>query len=145
MKRNELSTYLDILYEESRKASEKGEIPVSAVLVFPDDTYLVDSNQVEDRNDPFSHAEFNVIQRGMKKLNSRYLPDCILIINLEPCLFCLGAIVKSGIKDIYYVLDDDKLGSLSHYHVFVDDRLHVHRIEDDRFKPVLDDFFKKLR
>ncbi len=145
MKRNELSAYLDILYDESRNAAIRGEIPVSALLVFPDGTYLVDSNQVEDKNDPFSHAEFNVIQKGMKKQKSRYLSDCILIVDLEPCLFCLGAIIKAGIKDVYYVLDDEKLGSLSHYHAFVDDRLHVHRIEDDRFKPIMDDFFKKLR
>ncbi len=57
----------------------------------------------------------------------------------------MGAILKSGIENLYYVLDDKKAGSLSYYHTFVDYRLRVHQIEDERFEELMDRFFKKLR
>lgn len=145
MTKQELKKYIDILYKEAKNAYDRNEVPISSVLIFKDGQYLVSSNHVEEENNPFSHAEFNVINDGLKLTNSKYLKDCILMVSLEPCLFCMGAILKSGIKEIYYVLDDEKLGSLSHYHTFVDDTLKISRIEDKRFKPLMDDFFKKIR
>jgi tRNA(adenine34) deaminase len=145
MTRDELSAILDQMALLSKSSSSQGEIPVIAALYCPDGTVLYASNQVEEANDPFSHAEINVLRQGLKKYDSRYLKDCILIVSLEPCLMCLGAIIKAGIKNLYYVLDDPKLGGLSHYHAFVDDKIHVHRINDTRFKPIMDEFFQKLR
>ena len=145
MTRDELSAILDQMALLSKSSSSQGEIPVIAALYCPDGTVLYASNQVEEENDPFSHAEINVLRQGLKKYDSRYLKDCILIVSLEPCLMCLGAIIKAGITNLYYVLDDPKLGGLSHYHAFVDDKIHVHRIDDIRFKPIMDEFFQKLR
>lgn len=145
MTRDELSAILNQMALLSKSSSSQGEIPVIAALYCPDGTVLYASNQVEEENDPFSHAEINVLRQGLKKYDSRYLKDCILIVSLEPCLMCLGAIIKAGIKNLYYVLDDPKLGGLSHYHAFVDDKIHVHRIDDTRFKPIMDEFFQKLR
>jgi tRNA(adenine34) deaminase len=145
MTRDELSAILDQMALLSKSSSSQGEIPVIAALYCPDGTILYASNQVEEEDDPFSHAEINVLRQGLKKYDSRYLKDCILIVSLEPCLMCLGAIIKAGIKNLYYVLDDPKLGGLSHYHAFVDDKIHVHRIDDTRFKPIMDEFFQKLR
>lgn len=136
---------MDKLYLEAKRCSETGEIPVSAALLFEDGSMELSSNEVEHENDPFAHAEFNVIQNSLKKRNTRYLKDATLIVTLEPCLLCMGAILKAGIPDIYYVLDDPKLGSLSHYHAFVDDQVRVHQIEDRRFKELMDSFFVKLR
>ena len=145
MTRDELSAILDQMALLSKSSSSQGEIPVIAALYCPDGTVFYASNQVEEENDPFSHAEINVLRQGLKKYDSRYLKDCILIVSLEPCLMCLGAIIKAGIKNLYYVLDDPKLGGLSHYHAFIDDKIHVHRIDDTRFKPIMDEFFQKLR
>ena len=145
MTRDELSAILDQMALLSKSSSSQGEIPVIAALYCPDGTVLYASNQVEEENDPFLHAEINVLRQGLKKYDSRYLKDCILIVSLEPCLMCLGAIIKAGIKNLYYVLDDPKLGGLSHYHAFIDDKIHVHRIDDTRFKPIMDEFFQKLR
>lgn len=145
MTKNQIPDILNQLYEASKEALHHNEVPVSAVLLLKDGRTIVSRNHVEEQDDPFSHAEYDVIRQGMKEAKSRYLKDCILFISLEPCLFCLGAILKAGIKDIYYVLDDEKLGSLSHYHVYVDDKLHIHRIDDERFKPLFTEFFKKIR
>lgn len=145
MNRQDLTEYLNILYFSAKEAYDKGEIPVSSLLVFPDGTFIAERNHVEERNDPFCHAEYNVIQKGLEKTKGRYLKGCTLLVSLEPCLFCMGALLKAGIEELYYVLDDEKKGSLSHYHAFVDDTLHVHRVEDSRFLPLMNAFFKKLR
>jgi tRNA(adenine34) deaminase len=145
MTRDELSAILDQMAFLSKSSSSQGEIPVIAALCCPDGTVLYSGNKVEKEDDPFMHAEINVLKQGMKRYDSRYLKDCVLIVSLEPCLMCLGAIIKAGIKNLYYVLDDPKLGGLSHYHAFVDDKLHVHRLNDSRFKPIIDEFFQKLR
>ena len=144
MKTQELSSFLDLLYQKAETGAKKGEIPISAILVFPDGTYFVDGNAVEEKNDALEHAEMRVIRKAMKE-KGRYLKDALLIVSLEPCLMCMGAILKAGIPDLYYVLDDERLGALSHYHAFVDDRIHVYRIKDDRFRPLMDSFFAELR
>ncbi len=145
MNKSELNLILDEMYAQSKIASSEEEIPVVAALLFPDGEVLYASNKVEKNNHPFHHAEIQVLEAGFKKTNSRYLKEAVLIVSLEPCLMCLGAIIKAGIKDLYYVLDDDKLGGLSHYHAFVDDQIRVHRLQDDRFLEVFRSFFAKLR
>lgn len=145
MTQERIKEALDELYVEAKCCLDRGEIPVSAALLFEDRTEIISSNQVEQNDDPFAHAEFNVIQEALKQRHTRYLKEATLIVTLEPCLLCLGAILKTGIPDLYYVLDDPKLGSLSHYHAFVDDKLHVHQIQDERFQALIDTFFSRLR
>ena len=55
------------------------------------------------------------------------------------------SLIKAGVKELYYVLDDPKLGALSHYHAFVDDMLIITRLNDERFKELIDGFFLNLR
>lgn len=145
MTKKELSKHLDLLYQCSKNAMEKDEVPVSAILIFPNGDILSSENEVEKKEDPFAHAEFNVIKKGLEKTNSRYLKGCTLLVSLEPCLFCLAAILKTRIENLFYVLDDEKEGGLSYYHTYVDNRLKVHRVEDERFLPLFNEFFKKLR
>lgn len=154
MNKEVLKAALETLYKQAQIAFDKGEVPVAACVTADetDDTIYCSHNSVEEDDDPFAHAEILAIKRALQgtsseKDNKRYLKDATIIVTLEPCLMCLGAILKAGIKHLYYILDDPKLGSLSHYHAFVDDQLEVVRLEDEdgRFKKLMDDFFKKLR
>ena len=145
MNKEELSKIIDDLYLKSKEAYDNNEIPVSACLVLNDGRIFFDRNRVEENDDPFSHAEYEVINKALKETEGRYLKDSILIVTLEPCLFCMGALLKAGIKTLYYILPDTKLGSLSHYHAFVDDKLEVIEIEDKRFASLMDSFFKNIR
>ncbi len=144
MKRDELNCILNRMVELSKETSNQEEIPVVAALYCPGEETLFATNSVEANNHPFEHAEINVLNKGFEKYSTRYLKNCTLIVSLEPCLMCLGAILKAGIKDLYYVLDDEKLGALSYYHAFVDNQIRIHRIEDERFSSILHDFFLKL-
>ena len=139
-----LQRRLDLLYRECEKAAKDGEIPIAA-LVFDEEEEVLLHNEVERRDDPLSHAEILALEEMMKRKKTRYLKDCSLLVSLEPCLMCLGAILKAGIKDLYYVLDDEKKGAFSYYHVFADDVLRIHRIKDDRHKKLMDRFFQSMR
>ncbi len=145
MTKTDLKIILDHLYEEAQISCREHEIPVSACLVLEDGRQFYSHNEVEKYNDPFMHAEFSVIDRVLKLTDSRYLKNSTLIVTMEPCLLCMGAIIKAGVSSLYYVLPDEKGGSLSHYHAFVDDKLKVSEIEDARFKKLMNDFFNTLR
>lgn len=144
MTEENLKRRLDLLYRECVAAAERGEVPIAA-MVFDEEEEVVCANRVEEQDDPLAHAEILAIRKMMKKKRSRYLKDCTLLVSLEPCLMCLGAILKAGIQDLYYVLDDDAKGAFSHYHVFADDVLRIHRIEDERHKKLMDQFFRSMR
>ena len=144
MTKTELQKHLDKIYEQALIASKEKEIPVGACLITDTNVYYA-HNQVEKSDHPFEHAEMLVIKEALKKENTRRLKNAVLIVSLEPCLMCMGALIKAGIKELYYVLDDPKLGALSHYHAFVDDSLIVTRVKDDRFEALMKDFFIKLR
>lgn len=144
MTKEKLKSILDKLYKSCLEAKECGEIPVAAALVSEDSTIIM-HNSVEASNLPFEHAEYNVITEEMKRTGKRYLKDYSLIVSLEPCLFCMGAILKAGISNLYYVTDDTKAGALSYHHVFVDNVMKVHRIDDGRFDKLLSEFFKGIR
>ena len=145
MNKKDLSEILDELYRLSQDALAHDEVPVSCCLVLKDGTRYYERNRVEELHDSFAHAEFLALARASKETGSLYLKDSVLIVTLEPCLLCMGALLKKGISSLFYVLDDEKLGSLSHYHAFVDDRLQVLSLEDNRFKPLMDQFFQSLR
>lgn len=145
MTKEELNQILTRMLQEGDKAKEEGEVPVSAALVLPNQKVIYTRNRVEENNDPFAHAEILSLQKGFQATGSRYLKDGILIVSLEPCLMCMGAILKAGIKTLMYVLPDPKLGSLSHYHVFLENKCEVVEIEDSRFQSQLDSFFLTLR
>lgn len=142
---SELQEILDRLVVECKQALSEEEVPVSCCLLLSDGTKIFTHNRVEKDNHPFHHAEFLALEEGMKQAASRYLKGATLIVSLEPCLLCMGAILKAGIDTLYYVVSDEKLGALSHYHTFVDDRLKVIEIEDNRFQDILKDFFTNIR
>lgn len=145
MNKEDLAIALSELEKESSLLLQKGEVPVSAVLVLEDGTRIVTGNKVEEKNNPFLHAEIVALEEGMKKTGSRYLKGATLLVSLEPCLLCMGAILKAGIEDLYYCQDDKKKGALSYYHVFVDDVLRVHTIKDRVLEDNLKAAFALLR
>ena len=145
MTKEELSEILDDLYSLAKEAKDAGEIPVSCCLVLKDGRRFYERNRVEERKNNLAHAEFLALEKAREETGLLYFKGSHLIVTLEPCLFCMGAIVKRGVSQVSYVLEDEKLGSLSHYHAFVDDRLDVLPLFDPRFKPLMDEFFQTLR
>ncbi len=99
--------YMKIAIEEAKKAYEKGEIPVGAVIVRNNKIVAKAHNTIEKHNNVLEHAEMNAINKAIKKLKNWRLCDCDLYITLEPCRMCKGAIFQSRIRNVYYAANSN--------------------------------------
>ncbi len=145
MNKEQLNQIIEELYIEAKKAKEENEIPVACCLLLSDGKKYFTHNKVEANNNPFNHAEFIALSEAQKDTGLRYFKNSTLIVTLEPCLCCMGALIKMGVSSLYYILPDEKGGALSHYHAFVDDKIQINEIEDTRFLSLMNEFFNNLR
>lgn len=130
----------------NKEAINNDEIPVSALLLYEDAGVKVEkSHNLTKKECSLSHAEINVIRKALEKSKRAYFDDAVLFVTLEPCLMCMGAILKSKIKKLFYFADDEKEGAFSSYHLFVEDKIEVVRCYDERYVEDLSSFFKKKR
>ncbi len=102
--------YMMQALKEARKANDADEVPVGAVVVLHEKIIARGYNMVEKLNDPTAHAEMIALTSAFNSLGSKYLPDAILYITVEPCFMCAGAIYWSKIGKIVYGADDEKNG-----------------------------------
>lgn len=97
--------------KEAKKAYEKDEIPVGAVIVKDGAIIARAHNSREISKNAVAHAEILAIRKACKKLDAWRLLDCEMYITLEPCPMCAGAIINSRISKIYIGTDDEKTGA----------------------------------
>lgn len=133
--------------KEAKKAYDKLEIPVGAVIVKDNKIISRAHNLKETKQTTTAHAEILAIQKANRKLNNWRLLDCDLYVTLEPCDMCMGAIISSRIKNIYIgTLDQKKTETIDiekykeKYGIDI-----VFGIMQEESEYILKDFFKKLR
>ncbi len=136
--------------KEAKKAYDKLEIPVGAVIVKDGKIIARAHNLKETKKDTTNHAEILAIKKASKKLDSWRLLDCEMYVTLEPCAMCAGAIIQSRIKKIYIGTLDEKTGAAgSVLNVFEYPFNHQVEVEKGILKEncenILKDFFKMLR
>src|SRR5205809_881453 len=102
--------YMQQALKEAQKAFDAGEVPVGAIIVMNDRIIARAHNQVELLNDSTAHSEIMALTTAYNFLGSKYLPDAILYVTVEPCLMCCGALYWSKIGKIVYGADDEKNG-----------------------------------
>ena len=78
--------------DEARKAGEKGEVPIGAIIVCKDRIIARAYNLTETLCDVTAHAEMQAITMAANELGGKYLTDCTLYVTVEPCPMCAGAI-----------------------------------------------------
>ena len=100
--------FMKMALKEAKKAYDKLEIPVGAVIVKDGKIIAKAHNLKETKFDTTKHAEILAIQKASKKLQSWRLLDCDLYVTLEPCNMCMGAIISSRIKNLYIGTLDPK-------------------------------------
>ena len=103
--------YMNEALKEAKKAYEKLEIPVGAIIVKDDKIIARAHNLKEIKCDTTEHAEINVIKKASKKLGSWRLTGCEMYVTLEPCSMCAGALIQSRIDKLYIGTMDDKTGA----------------------------------
>src|SRR5215207_6267183 len=96
--------------KEAKKAFEDDEVPIGAVVVMNEKVIARGHNMTEKLNDPTAHAEMIALTSAFNYLGSKYLPDAILYVTVEPCLMCAGAMYWSKIKRIVWGATDEKNG-----------------------------------
>lgn len=137
---------------EAHACLEHGDVPVGAVVVDPDGVIVArDRNRRELNQDPTAHAEILALRAAARHTGSWRLTDHTLVVTLEPCAMCAGAIVWSRIRTLVYGAADLKAGAaLSLYNIPGDARLnHQARIIDgvmeEAASRVLSEFFASQR
>jgi tRNA(adenine34) deaminase len=100
--------YMQQALKEAKKAFDKDEVPVGAIVVMNNQIIAKAHNQVELLNDSTAHAEILALTTAYNFLGSKYLPEATLFITVEPCLMCSGALYWSKIGRIVFGAADDK-------------------------------------
>lgn len=94
--------YMNIALSEAKKALEKGEIPVGAIIVKDNIVIATAHNTREESQNALEHAEINAIKKACEFLNNWRLEECDMYVTMEPCPMCCGAILQSRIKNVYF-------------------------------------------
>lgn len=111
MQNNEelMRTALDV----ARIASRTGDVPVGAIVVNAEGVIVGKGfNEREANNDPTAHAEVVAIRSAASRLQKSRLDGCTLIVTLEPCAMCAGAIAQSRISKVVFGAWDEKAGAV---------------------------------
>ena len=96
--------------ELARQGSERGEVPVGAVLVQDGEVIGRGFNCPISTSDPSAHAEMQALTAAASTLGGKYLQGCTLYVTVEPCIMCAGAIGWAQVGRVVWGADDPKKG-----------------------------------
>jgi tRNA(adenine34) deaminase len=138
--------------DEAAAAGARGEVPVGAVVLGPDGSVLARAgNRTEADNDPTAHAEILALRAAAALRGSPRLPDCDLIVTLEPCPMCAHAISLFRIRRLVFGAYDPKGGGVEHGARVFDAASCHHRpaivggVRETASQTLLRDFFREKR
>jgi tRNA(adenine34) deaminase len=138
--------YMRAALEEAKKAFDKQEVPIGAVVVCRDIIIGRAHNLTETLKDPTAHAEMQAITAATNYLGGKYLTGCTIYVTLEPCGMCAGAIGWSQAGGVVYGASDEKKG----YRSVSDSLLHpkttvISGVFEKECRELLVKFFKTRR
>lgn len=137
--------------KEARKAEDKEEVPVGAVIVHENRVIARAHNQVELLKDATAHAEMIALTQAESYLGDWRLDGATLYVTKEPCFMCSGALVQSRVTRLVYGARDVKAGGAGSALNLVQDSKLNHWVEitagvrEEECKTLIQEFFKKLR
>ena len=115
---------------EARLALASGDVPVAAMLMDAQGNRIsVGRNERELTNDPTAHAEIVAIRAAAAALETWHLDDTTLVVTLEPCSMCAGAILQARIPRVVFGAWDEKAGAVGSVNDLLRDRRLPHRVE----------------
>jgi len=136
----------------AREVKSTGDVPVGALIVNEAGEVISSGkNEREKDNDPTAHAEILAIRRAGEKLGSWRLDDLTLVVTLEPCVMCAGAILQSRLKRLVFGAFDQKAGAVGSSHDVIRDVRAPSKVEvvsgvlEKECAKLLTDFFATKR
>lgn len=143
--------YMELAMEQAKKAEEKGEVPIGAIIVKNNEIIASGYNLRETLQTTNSHAELLAIQAANEAIGSWRLEECTLYVTLEPCPMCAGAILQARIPRVVYGASDPKAGCAGTLYNLLQDQRFNHQTEvisgvlEKETSELLSDFFRKIR
>ena len=137
--------------QQARLAGESGDVPVGAVVLHEGKVIASRHNERELTNDPTAHAEILALRDAAKTLGTWRLTECTLVVTLEPCVMCAGALMNARIGTLVYATADLKGGATaSLYNVCTDPRLNhqpkvMHGVYEEDAIQLMKLFFRNKR
>lgn len=138
--------------DEARACLATGDVPVGALVLGPDGAVIAAGhNQREATGDPTAHAEVLALRAAAAALGTWRLEGCTLVVTLEPCAMCAGAVVLGRVSRVVLGAWDPKAGATGSVHDLVRDPRLNHRVEvvggvlEDECGALLRDFFEARR
>jgi tRNA(adenine34) deaminase len=150
---NQSIEWMRLALEEAAAAMRADEVPIGCVIVHEPSGRVIARahNRRESDSDPTAHAEILALREAAREFGNWRLLDCVLVVTLEPCPMCAGAMINARIPRLIYGCADPKAGAVrTLYRLCEDERLN-HRIavEDgvlaDEAAQILRDFFQRQR
>ena len=135
--------FMKMAYCEAKKAYKNDEIPVGCVIVCENEIVACGYNKKERKNNALMHAEIIAIDKACKKLGSWRLDNCDIYVTLEPCMMCMGAIIESRIRNVYYGAKNknEQMYVLN----MIDRFVNLYNVNDADCSKILSDFFINKR
>lgn len=137
---------------EAEAAVASGDVPIGAVVLDPTGTVIGTGRNVREQDaDPTGHAEVVALRAAARVRGEWRLTGCTLVVTLEPCTMCAGAVVLSRVDRLVFGAYDDKAGAVGSLWDVVRDRRLNHRPEvvagvlADESAALLDSFFAEQR
>lgn len=116
---------MQVALEQARLAAVHGDVPVGAVVVHNGIIIAARHNEREATNDPTAHAEVLALRDAAQHLGRWRLDDCDLVVTLEPCVMCAGALLNARVRTLVFGAADLKAGATgSLYNVCTDPRMN---------------------
>jgi len=136
----------------AKVAADKGDVPVGAIVVNEAGEILgTGQNLREQNNDPTAHAEIVALRNASEKFGSWRLADLTIVVTLEPCAMCAGAILQSRVKRLVFAAWDEKAGAVGSVMDVIRDPRALTKVEvitgimEKECSEVLKDFFNAKR
>lgn len=138
--------YMAMALDEARRAGERGEVPIGAVVVAQGRVLARAHNLVETLLDPTAHAEMQAITAACNAVGGKYLTQCTLYVTVEPCPMCAAALYWSQIARVVYGAADPKRGYSTVNHNMLHPKTEVTKgVMEGQCEELVSDFFKKIR
>ncbi len=137
--------------EQAQMASATGEVPIGAIVVMADKIIGRGFNQPIGAGDPTAHAEIVAIREAARTVGNYRLTGATLVVTVEPCLMCVGALVHARIGTLVYGAPEPRTGAIHSTVKGGELPGHNHRFEvvggvrEDECRALMQEFFKQRR
>jgi tRNA(adenine34) deaminase len=143
--------WMEEAFALAEEAAADGEIPVGAVIADAAGNIIGRGRNRREAGDPLGHAELYAIAEAAKAMGDWRLEGTTMVVTLEPCAMCAGALVNARVAHLIFAASDPKAGFCGSLGNLVEDSRLNHRLtvergfEEERSRNLLQAFFRRLR